>query len=251
MTEATRGPRRPAAPTSEARNIRQAQNAEHLPPRLPDRMPRNQPTANVQPTVRQQQPWPFQPQPAVDLPHPPLKAARTQAPMQQTASAPSPSSTPPASRPSLSVEPDPAPIRGEPHIPAKRSAASALIYASVGFLAGAAFWHAVGFWSFVEEAVFSGPRQQASQTFDDFPSRPAARDFDEERFASSPEETVTSTSKITTGSISPIRPVKPGNPPAAKDVEIPKPVAATKAPPDLDKIRPGGLSWSPAVKTSE
>ena len=39
---------------------------------------------------------------------------------------------------------------------ARRSARSAAVWAAVGFIAGAVFWHAVGFWSFVSDVVLKG-----------------------------------------------------------------------------------------------
>ncbi|MEQ8825050.1 MAG: hypothetical protein RIC14_11815 [Filomicrobium sp.] len=83
------------------------------------------------------------------------------------------------------------------------------IYASLGFLAGAAFWHAVGFWTFVEEAVFSGPRQQTNFTaIEQRPASPTGTIFDEAAYGTSQAARNTGASKISTGSISPVRPVK-------------------------------------------
>ncbi|MEM1371791.1 MAG: hypothetical protein AAGG72_06130 [Pseudomonadota bacterium] len=38
-----------------------------------------------------------------------------------------------------------------------------LVAGGIGFVVGAAFWHTVGFWGFVSEAVFSGPREQIAE----------------------------------------------------------------------------------------
>ncbi|MEO1280763.1 MAG: hypothetical protein AAFV69_03405 [Pseudomonadota bacterium] len=53
------------------------------------------------------------------------------------------------------------------------------LYGLAGFVLGAVFWHAVGFWAFVSEAVFSGPREQIAR----------------------PAQSPTYTGSITTGSI--------------------------------------------------
>lgn len=37
------------------------------------------------------------------------------------------------------------------------------LFAVAGFFFGVVFWHAVGFWAFVSEAVFSGPRSQIAR----------------------------------------------------------------------------------------
>jgi hypothetical protein len=45
-------------------------------------------------------------------------------------------------------------------IPRGRGLCTALLWSAAGFLAGAIFWHAVGFWRFTSDAVFDpAPRQ--------------------------------------------------------------------------------------------
>jgi hypothetical protein len=62
------------------------------------------------------------------------------------------------------------------------------MYGVAGFVLGVAFWHAVGFWDFVSEAVFSGPRTQE------------VRSDSENRFAAS-RNAFSAGSAIETGSI--------------------------------------------------
>lgn len=50
-------------------------------------------------------------------------------------------------------------------IPRRRGFRSALLWSAAGFLAGAVFWHAVGFWRFISDAVLDpapGPAQMAA-----------------------------------------------------------------------------------------
>ncbi|MDX2288955.1 MAG: hypothetical protein NW217_09065 [Hyphomicrobiaceae bacterium] len=86
----------------------------------------------------------------------------------------------------------PAPARSGP-------SPSALGWSVLGFVAGIAFWHAVGFWGFVQEAVFSGPRLQVGPSV-------AASHVDEAALASS-SRSPRAVSDISTGSL-------PGNTPA-------------------------------------
>ncbi len=54
-----------------------------------------------------------------------------------------------------------APPRGER--PRRNGGMRAWLFGFAGFFLGVVFWHAVGFWSFVSEAVLSGPRQQIAR----------------------------------------------------------------------------------------
>ncbi|MCH9808272.1 MAG: hypothetical protein K0U74_11120 [Alphaproteobacteria bacterium] len=81
-------------------------------------------------------------------------------------------------------------------------------YAATGFVAGAAFWHAVGFWTLVHDAVFSGPRLEAQQSQSQYAnSPPVVRAFDEEvlRYANDPANKL-SPARITTGSVNRSKP---------------------------------------------
>lgn len=127
---------------------------------------------------------------------------------------------------------------------------SAIGYTTVGFMAGAVFWHAVGFWSFVHEAVFSGPRSEAHAQ----PSAPAAPPpravaFDEEKLRDHAVRSTTTQAwqqpqKITTGSI-------PSAAPSQSEVLQPQvmPAAASDAAqPERPLVTgPGETSWQPAV----
>lgn len=48
-------------------------------------------------------------------------------------------------------------------VPARTGRLRPWLYGCAGFFFGVVFWHAVGFWGFVSEAVFSGPRQQIAR----------------------------------------------------------------------------------------
>lgn len=55
-----------------------------------------------------------------------------------------------------------APARQEPNAKApSRGGLRSLMFAVVGFLAGVAFWHTVGFWTFVTDVVLNGPDGEA------------------------------------------------------------------------------------------
>ncbi len=45
----------------------------------------------------------------------------------------------------------------------RRGARSAMVWAGVGFIAGAVFWHAVGFWSFLSDVVLKGASSMEAQ----------------------------------------------------------------------------------------
>ena len=253
MTEATKGQRwRRAQSTDEPPRFRPVQNPEPRPPSLEGRKasPQMEP-----PPVPQPNPWPLDHLPG-DAPRAPSIVAKPRPSLSQAASAPR-ENRPHEFSPTLHApEPEQVQDDSERYEPPQRSSGRGFLYACIGFFAGVAFWHAVGFWQFVEEAVFSGPRQQATQTLDTPSTRSAAErnQFDEERFARTPQKPGARSSNISTGSISPVRPVNPGTATAApsKAFFAPQPTDAIEvSPPDLEAIRPGGLSWSPAVKTSE
>ena len=45
----------------------------------------------------------------------------------------------------------------------RRPARGAALWATIGFVSGAVFWHAVGFWTFMSELVLNGREASASQ----------------------------------------------------------------------------------------
>ena len=57
-----------------------------------------------------------------------------------------------AAEPASSALPIGEPAPGKP----RRTKRAALLWAAFGFFAGAIFWHAVGFWTFVSEFVLNG-----------------------------------------------------------------------------------------------
>lgn len=130
------------------------------------------------------------------------------------------------------------------HVSSRRrgsGAFGAFGYTAIGFIAGAAFWHAIGFWTLVHDAVFSGPRMQASTQRPQYANRPpVVRAFDEEvlRYANDPE-TRLSPSRIVTGSIK--KPVAAPQPRPAKSQQ------AADFNTQVLKIEPE-ISWQPAVK---
>lgn len=89
-----------------------------------------------------------------------------------------------------------------------------ILYGIAGFGLGVAFWHAVGFWTFVSEAVFTGPRTQ------------------EARAVITPSTQTGTTGSFATGSISPNTPMlqTPSGPNAMSPVRSAAPV----------HTRPGG-----------
>jgi len=57
-------------------------------------------------------------------------------------------------------------------VPHRRGYRTALLWCAGGFLAGALFWYAVGFWRFVSDIIFDpGPRLTATMTAVALPSR--------------------------------------------------------------------------------
>ncbi len=44
----------------------------------------------------------------------------------------------------------------------RRAYRTALLWSAAGFLAGAAFWHAIGFWRFISDVVFDAPPRPAT-----------------------------------------------------------------------------------------
>ena len=253
MTEATKGQRwRRTQSTEEPPRFRPVQNPE---PRLPPLEGRKASPQMEPPPVPQSNPWPLDHLPD-DASRAPSIVAKARPSFRQTSTAQHEDRSHEFAPTLHAPEPEEYQDDVERYEPAKRSSGRGILYACIGFFAGVAFWHAVGFWQFVEEAVFSGPRQQATQSLDTPATRSAAErnEFDEERFAKNPPASSPSTSGMTTGSISPVRPVNPGTTTAApsKAFFAPQPTdTETAPPPNLEAIRPGGLSWSPAVKTSE
>ncbi|MBU2581919.1 MAG: hypothetical protein KJ622_09395 [Alphaproteobacteria bacterium] len=139
--------------------------------------------------------------------------------------------------------------------------ASAAGYLMMGFIAGAVFWHAVGFWNLVHDAVFSGPRLLAQDgqplpvvTAPPADKPPATAAFDEEKLRGSAVRpasagAIPGPSRITTGSIEspapvevvrPSRAAQPRSPAVAPDTQLP-----SQEPPIM--MGPGGISWKPAV----
>jgi len=105
----------------------------------------------------------------------------------------------PAGQPDVArtIQPATASVAARPHqqaasaptVPqARGNARRPVLYGFAGFFLGVAFWHAVGFWDFVSEAVFSGPRTQQVQATTG------------NRFAASPDA-FTAGSRFETGSI--------------------------------------------------
>ncbi len=123
----------------------------------------------------------------------------------------------------------------------RRSVGAPLGFITFGFIAGAVFWHAVGFWNLVHSAVFSGPRHEVTASH--IPALPhPTRSFNEEALRNfSQRPNGPNWPKITTGSISDTAPAIATHPQLA-------------SPPDDNAERqptgPGGISWQPAVKTS-
>ncbi len=118
----------------------------------------------------------------------------------------------------------------------------AISYAAVGFLAGAAFWHAVGFWNLVHDAVFSGPRLEAGSQPQYATRPPVVRAFDEEvlRYAND-KPTKFSPSRVVTGSI---------KKPAPGHVDDRMPVAAPARRQPAAAKNTAKNSWQPAVTKS-
>lgn len=123
----------------------------------------------------------------------------------------------------------------------RSSAGPALGYMALGFIAGAGFWHAVGFWSLVQNAVFSGPRQKVAAPHPSPAQRPAVV-FDEQELRNfSRRRVAPDRAPISTGSIGePIPAI------ATRPQTDPTPAAST----EHQKTGPGGISWQPAVKPS-
>ena len=132
----------------------------------------------------------------------------------------------------------------------RRHRGSAIAYTTLGFLAGVVFWHAVGFWTLVHRAVFSGPRLEVSAepAIPVVTARPVVA-FDEEKLRDSARRPSANDpwqrpQNITTGSIgTPPAPVPvPAQPHAGAPAQIENHTdnAAVQA-------APGGISWQPAV----
>ena len=127
---------------------------------------------------------------------------------------------------------------------------TAVGYTTLGFLAGAVFWHAVGFWTLVHEAVFSGPRSEAS-AYQNVPvvAAPRAVAFDEEKLRDHARRSTSvdvwrNPQNITTGSISAPNPSPATS--AKTQLQNPAPSESQKADPRL-VTGPGETSWQPAV----
>ncbi len=135
------------------------------------------------------------------------------------------------------------PQESSPSKPPRRrsSVFAAISYISLGFVAGAGFWHAVGFWTLVQNAVFSGPRQKLAAP-QPFPaSRPAAIFNEEELRNFSRRRVAPDRPPISTGSIgAPI-------PAIAAD---PQPATMPADDAEQESPGPGGIAWQPAVKPS-
>jgi hypothetical protein len=130
-----------------------------------------------------------------------------------------------------------------------RSAISAVAFTAIGFVAGVAFWHAVGFWDMVHDAVFSGPRLQASA----HPPAAAAPlalpsvEFDEQDLRwHAVRPTPIQPDRITTGSIG-----KPTSPDRLAPGAQSQPATGMAAPPPDHEVTadPRQNSWLPAVTT--
>ena len=161
----------------------------------------------------------------------------------------------------LDAEPGIAP--GEPHQPAPhaantraparaRTSGAAIAYTTLGFLAGVVFWHAVGFWTLVHDAVFSGPRLEArTEPLDRALAPPPVVPFDEEKLrdharrpTAADVDAWQAPQNVTTGSIN--SPSADAAMPARPQVRAPAPVDDRRdAPPVL--TTPGGITWQPAV----
>ncbi|MBU1211122.1 MAG: hypothetical protein KJ587_07610 [Alphaproteobacteria bacterium] len=129
-----------------------------------------------------------------------------------------------------------------------RTPGSAMTYASLGFLAGIVFWHAVGFWTLVHDAVFSGPRLEAgAKPLVPVVTAPPDFAFDEEKLRYSarrptavdvwqrPQDFTTGSIKSPSGDAA-----MPARPQARAPVED-----RGDAAPVL--TAPGAITWKPAV----
>ena len=136
-----------------------------------------------------------------------------------------------------------------------------MVIAGFGFLAGAVFWHAVGFWSIVHEAVFSGPRQsaaiersqpaQAAPAASSVPAQTATssaaqRQFDERSVREFTRSAPNGSAPITTGAI-------PGAAPATAPITpqqaSPPPQPAAAGTGTTSQADP--FAWQPAVTASQ
>ncbi len=124
----------------------------------------------------------------------------------------------------------------------RRSSASAAIgYMSLGFIAGAVFWHAVGFWTLVQNAVFSGPRQKLAAP-QPFPAPSPAAMFDEEELRNfSRRRVAPDRPPISTGSI---------GAPIAEIAAEPQSAKTPAENAEQNSAGPGGITWQPAVRPS-
>lgn len=131
----------------------------------------------------------------------------------------------------------------------QRSAISAVAFTAIGFIAGVAFWHAVGFWGLVHDAVFSGPRLQANAHPPAGVAPPAlpSIEFDEQDLRwHAVRPTPIQPSSIMTGSIG-----EPNSPDTLVPAAQAQPAAGVGAPPPDHKVTAGSRenSWLPAVTT--
>lgn len=132
----------------------------------------------------------------------------------------------------------------------RRSWVGACLYGTLGFAAGVAFWHAVGFWNLVHEAVFSGPRLEASARVAPprpGPAPPRSVGFDEQQLRHhATRPSAPGQAGISTGSIGPAYPNSATQPVRPQAHPSPKTPHALEEPVTL--TGPGGISWQPAVK---
>ncbi len=178
-----------------------------------------------QPNVHRQHPWPLQSQ------------ANANSQLLQVES----SDSVPAGEEVATVQPP----------PVARSGFSAVGYTAIGFLAGALFWHAVGFWTLVHDAVFSGPRLE-SRTQQTVPvvAAPPVATFDERTLRNHVTRSTASqawedTQKIATGSISASAP----SPKTSAKPQVsppPRPAGASNVDPRF-VTGPETTTWQPAV----
>lgn len=184
-------------------------------------------------------------------------------------------SPPPPARSTEPAKVDPWPLPGSKHRHGHQNAdtavgspkpgrAKAYGYALAGFLFGIAFWHAVGFWGLVHDAVFSGPRQTASHRYEAPPApaaapgpAQAAGTFDERSLRNYSQRPASGAADIATGSIeTPAPSAANRQSPSSAQEPLPEPASVpldeTSAPAAAAPVATENAvqSWQPAVTTS-